>query len=90
MLDNLKPHKASFSFSHSPLGALSLVIDNPYHPTTVLDDWKKVLVSSIFKKGDSDSLANCRQFPVSVVIYSYCLFYGLLSGLGSLFIVFFD
>ena len=41
MLDNLKPHKASFSFSHSPLGALSLVIDSPYHPTKYQATGKK-------------------------------------------------
>ena len=50
----------------------------------VPEDWKKALVTPIFKKGDSDSLANCRHFPVSAVNYSFSLFYGLLSGLGSL------
>ena len=54
----LQGHWAWWSFSHSPLGAL-------YLP----EDWKKALVTPIFKKGDNDSLENCRHFSVSAVNY---------------------
>ena len=85
IIHKLKPHKAQWLFSNSPLGSLSLVIDiNPYHSTKYQRTGKKALVTPIFKKGDSDSLANCRHFPLSAVNYSFCFIYGLLSGLGSL------
>ena len=80
-------HWGWWSFAHSPLGALSLLIltnRKSLSSHQVPEDWKKALVTPIFKKGDSDSLGNCRHFPVSAVNYSFCLFYGLLSGLGSL------
>ena len=88
IIHKLKPYKAWWSFSHSPLGSLSSVIDNPYHPTkyqrTGKKPWQHPSLRKVIVIGDSDSLANCRHFPVSAVNYSFSLFYGLLSGLGSL------
>ena len=92
IIHKLKPHKAWWSFSNSPLRSLSLVIDNPYHPTkyqrTGKKPWQHPSLRKVIVIGDSDSLANCRHFPVSAVNYSFCLFYGLLSGLGSLLMMF--
>ena len=92
IIHKLKPYKAWWSFSHSPLGSLSSVIDNPYHPTkyqrTGKKPWQHPSLRKVIVIGDSDSLANCRHFPESAVNYSFCLFYGLLSGLGSLLMMF--
>ena len=41
IIHKLKPYKAWWSFSHSPLGSLSSVIDNPYHPTKYQRTGKK-------------------------------------------------
>ena len=41
IIHKLKPHKARWSFSNSPLGSLSSVIDNPYHRTKYQRTGKK-------------------------------------------------
>ena len=45
---------------------LSIVVNHSFNTGIVLDDWKKVNVSAIFKKGDKDNPGNYMYRPISL------------------------
>ena len=74
LLDSLKPHKAAGPDGLSPMvlwelssviaSALQKIFSKSLSSHQVPEDWKKALVTPIFKKGDKDSQANYR--PISM------------------------
>ena len=79
LLKDLNPHKAQGSDAIPSLflkgcaeeiaPALTLVYQASIQQGTIPDDWKKTLITPIFKKGDKSNPANYRPISLTSICY---------------------
>ena len=77
LLDNLQPHKAAGPDCLSPMvlrelssviaPALQKIFSKSLSSHQVTEDWKKALVTPIFKRGDKDNPANYRPISLTCI-----------------------